>query len=81
MPTNTGYKVNYKFIPGDLSGPRLRQDPNVGPPAHGNYFLRNWGTRDKFRAALGTYWWDMGDGTDINELYYELIKYKFEFIK
>ena len=70
MPTNTAYKVNYKFINLDVIGPRRRQDPNVGPPAYGNYFLRDWGTRDKLRAALGTYWYDFGDGTEINELYF-----------
>lgn len=64
MPTNTAYKVYYKLINSDVMGPRRRQDPNVGPPAYGNYFLRDWGTRDKLRAALGTYWYDIGDGTD-----------------
>ena len=69
MPTNTAYKVEYKFISPDLMGPKRRQDLNVGPPTHGNYFLRNWGTRDKLRAALGTYWYDFGDGSDQWDIY------------
>jgi len=69
MPTNTAYKVHYKLINSDVMGPRRRQDPNVGPPAYGNYFLRDWGTRDKLRAALGTYWYDFGDGSDQWDIY------------
>ena len=66
MPTNTMYKVHYKFINSDVMGPRHRRNPNAGPRAYGNYFLRDWGTRDKLRAALGTYWNDFGAGTDID---------------